>query len=195
MARPSAFEASRSERTVVERANSEQTRLVERAQLFATRAHERIGQRRRYTGEPYITHPAAVAALVASVAHTPQMLAAAWLHDTVEDTDVSLDDIEREFGSGVAQLVSWLTEHSRPQDGNRATRKRIERAVLALAPADAQTVKLADIIENCSSILEHDAAFAPVYVRECRELVQALALGDAQLRERAVAVLSAGADA
>lgn len=195
MTRPPVFETSRDEGPAVARTNSGPARLVERAQLFATRAHERIGQRRKYTGEPYITHPAAVAALVASVAHTPQMLAAAWLHDTVEDTDVSLEDIEREFGCEVAQLVSWLTAHSRSHDGNRATRKRIDRAVLALAPADAQTVKLADIIDNCSSILEHDAAFAPVYLRECRELVQALVSGDARLREHAAAVLAVSVDA
>lgn len=165
--------------------------IVERAQIFATRAHERAGQRRRYTGEPYITHPAAVAALVASVAHTPSMLAAAWLHDTVEDTDVSLEDIELEFGLSVARLVSWLTQRSRAQDGNRAVRKRIECAVLALAPAEVHTVKLADLIDNCTSIFEHDPAFAAVYGREMAELLGVLTRGDAQLHARAAEALGA----
>jgi (p)ppGpp synthase/HD superfamily hydrolase len=164
-------------------------RFVERAQLFATRAHERVGQRRKYTHEPYIVHPAAVAALVRSVAHTPQMLAAAWLHDTVEDTDVQLADIEHQFGREVACLVSWLTERSRPQDGNRDVRKRIDRAVLALAPACAQTVKVADLIDNCECIVEHDATFAPVYLREKAELLEVLTQASPGLRERALALV------
>lgn len=67
------------------------------AMRVATAAHEGIGQVRKYTGEPYINHPAAVAELVSSVPHTPEMLAAAWLHDTVEDTPITLLDIELNF--------------------------------------------------------------------------------------------------
>lgn len=58
--------------------------MEERAKDFATRYHASIDQRRKYTGEPYITHPAAVVELVRSVPHTEAMICAAWLHDTVE---------------------------------------------------------------------------------------------------------------
>jgi len=85
------------------------TELEVRARDFATTRHAAAGQVRKYSGEPYINHPAAVVELVRSVAHTPAMLAAAWLHDTVEDTDATLDDIARYFGAEVAQLVEMLT--------------------------------------------------------------------------------------
>ena len=79
--------------------------LEEQARRYATRAHAEAGQRRKYTDEPYIVHPAAVAELVRSVSADDALLAAAWLHDTVEDTATTLADIESHFGSRVAQLV------------------------------------------------------------------------------------------
>src|SRR5688572_2066454 len=97
--------------------------LESRARGFAERAHAAIGQRRKYTGEPYIVHPIAVAELVRSVPHTPEMIAAALLHDVVEDTPVTLAQIEAEFGPVVADLVDWLTDVSRPADGKRQVRK------------------------------------------------------------------------
>lgn len=86
--------------------------LEARAHAFATDAHGDIDQRRKYTGEPYIVHPIAVAELVRSVPHTPEMIAAALLHDVVEDTPVTIEGIETEFGARVAELVGWLTDVS-----------------------------------------------------------------------------------
>jgi len=93
-------------------------RLEDRARAFATAAHAAVKQLRKYTGEPYIVHPAAVAEIVKSVRHTPEMIAAAWLHDVVEDTGVTLEAIESEFGADVTSLVFWLTDQSKPSDGN-----------------------------------------------------------------------------
>ena len=76
--------------------------LAERARDYATRAHQRIGQQRRYSEQPYHVHLEAVARLVASVSAATEMIAAAWLHDTAEDTPATLDDIEAEFGAAVA---------------------------------------------------------------------------------------------
>ena len=73
------------------------TELETRARLFATAAHAAVGQLRKYTHEPYIVHPAEVASIVKTVAHTEAMIAAAWLHDTVEDTGVSIELIRAEF--------------------------------------------------------------------------------------------------
>ena len=102
--------------------------LVHRAREFATQAHRRIEQTRKYSKQAYEVHLKAVADLVAWVSDDQEMIAAAWLHDTVEDTPATLGDIEREFGSEVAQLVADLTDVSRPGDGNRAARKAIDRA-------------------------------------------------------------------
>lgn len=155
--------------------------LEEKARRFATAAHESIDHRRKYTGEPYIVHPAAVVELVRGVPHTDAMLAAAWLHDTVEDTPITLADIEREFGMEVASLVEQLTDVSKPVDGNRRLRKEIERAHTAKASPPAKTIKLADLIDNARSILARDQSFAVVFLAEKRSLLEVLGDGDATL--------------
>ena len=164
---------------------------VERARVFATAAHAAVGQVRKYTFEPYIVHPTEVASIVATVPHTNEMLAAAYLHDTVEDTGVSIVDIQVEFGNEVASLVSWLTDVSKPEQGNRAVRKAIDREHTAMAPAAAQTVKLADLIANSRSILAHDPAFARVYLEEKRMLLEVLTRGDATLMAQARRIVGA----
>jgi (p)ppGpp synthase/HD superfamily hydrolase len=159
--------------------------IVERARVFATAAHAAVGQVRKYTFEPYIVHPAEVAGIVASVPHTREMLAAAWLHDTVEDTAVTNEDITREFGNVVGELVGWLTDVSRPEDGNRTVRKELDRNYIADATADAQTVKLADIISNCTSIAIHDPDFVELYFAEKRAVLEVLTKGDPTLMAEA----------
>lgn len=159
--------------------------LEHRARLFATAAHAAVGQLRKYTFEPYIVHPAEVAEIVRSVPHTEAQLAAAWLHDVVEDTGVTIELIREEFGSQVSDLVGWLTDVSRPDHGNRAQRKAIDRAHTAQAPAQAQTVKLADLISNTRSIVAHDPKFAVTYLQEKRLLLEVLTRGDPGLLARA----------
>jgi (p)ppGpp synthase/HD superfamily hydrolase len=161
------------------------TELVERARMFATAAHAAVGQLRKYTFEPYIVHPAEVAGIVAEAGGTPEMIAAAWLHDTVEDTGVTSELIRAEFGDEVAMLVGWLTDVSRPDHGNRAARKAVDRAHTAAAPAEAQTIKLADLICNTKSIVAHDPKFAVTYLAEKRELLEVMTKGDPALRARA----------
>lgn len=166
--------------------------LVERAYVFAKLAHEEVGQLRKYTGQPYIVHPIAVASIVSSVSHTDEMLAAALLHDVVEDTRRTTDEITAEFGPDVAGLVGWLTDASRPEDGNRAVRKAIDRDHIARAPAAAKTIKLADLIDNSRSILAHDPGFARVYLPEKALLLEVLGEGDATLLEQARFILEEG---
>jgi (p)ppGpp synthase/HD superfamily hydrolase len=159
--------------------------IVERARVFATAAHAAVAQLRKYTFEPYIVHPAEVVRIVSTVEHTDEMLAAAWLHDVVEDTGVTIETIRSEFGEGVAELVGWLTDVSRPEQGNRATRKAIDRAHSAAAPAAAQTVKLADLISNTKSIVDHAPGFAKTYLEEKRLLLEVMTKGDATLMAEA----------
>ena len=80
------------------------TTLVDKAIVFATRAHQ--GTERRGKGFPYIVHPLEAMAIVATITNAPDLLAAAVLHDTVEDTDVTLDDLKQEFGEHIANLVA-----------------------------------------------------------------------------------------
>jgi guanosine-3',5'-bis(diphosphate) 3'-pyrophosphohydrolase len=153
--------------------------VVRKAQVYAQAAHAAVGQKRKYTGEPYIVHPAEVAKIVAGVpGSTPDMVAAAWLHDVVEDTGCTFTDIHMAFGIDIATLVRWLTDVSRPEDGNRAHRKAVDRAHSADAPAEAQTIKLADLISNSRSIMAHDPAFARTYLEEKRLLLAVMTRGD-----------------
>jgi len=160
--------------------------LIERARIFAIAAHSAKGQVRKYTNEPYWHHSQNVAGLVESVSHTDEMIAAAWLHDVVEDTDVTIETIRLEFGDNVAELVNWLTDVSRPSDGNRAVRKAIDREHTAQSPAEAQTVKFADIIDNVSSIVKYDPSFAKVYLEEKKLLIDVMVTGDQSLRDTAL---------
>lgn len=159
--------------------------LIEKARVFATAAHAAVGQKRKYTGEDYIVHPKEVAEIVAGVpGATDTMVAAAYLHDVVEDTSVTLETIKIEFGEEVATLVEWLTDVSKPEDGNRAARRAIDRAHTAGAPPEAQTIKLADLLSNCSSIKMYDPEFAKVYLDEKRQLMQVLYKGDKTLYDQ-----------
>jgi (p)ppGpp synthase/HD superfamily hydrolase len=154
--------------------------LEKRARIFAIKWHGT--QARKYTGEMYWKHPMAVAELVKSVPHTDEMIAAAWLHDVVEDTACTPEEIDLEFGNLVSSYVFWLTDVSRPEHGNRQARKTIDRAHTAAAPREAKTVKLADLIDNSKSIMQYDPDFAKIYLREKRLLLdEALKDGDASL--------------
>jgi guanosine-3',5'-bis(diphosphate) 3'-pyrophosphohydrolase len=153
--------------------------LEVRAAAYAAQKHR--DQKRKYTGEPYVHHPMAVAEIVRGVAHTPEMLAAAWLHDTLEDTATTYEDLYREFGPVVARLVSELTDVSKPSDGNRAKRKTLDREHLAIASPPAKTIKLADMIDNTKSIVANDKKFARTYLEEKRQLLPRLREGDSKL--------------
>lgn len=166
--------------------------LPQRALEFAAHAHASVGQVRKYTGAPYIQHPIAVAQLVSTVTTDEVMLAAAFLHDTVEDTRVTLGEIEAEFGSDVARLVNDLTDVSSPEDGNRAQRKAIDLAHTAQADPRAKTVKLADMVDNTRLIAHHDRAFARIYLAEKSRLLEVLGEGDQELFALAVRTLEEG---
>ena len=118
--------------------------VIHRAELFAQNAHKE--HKRKYTGDPYYVHLDEVRNIVKSAGGTIEMQAAALLHDTIEDTEITEEDIRNEFGPVIAKLVVELTDVSKPEDGNRATRKAIDRDKLAGVSAQAQTIKYADLI-------------------------------------------------
>ena len=163
------------------------------AKEFATFWHGSIDQRRKYTNEPYINHPEAVANLVRNVPHTEAMICAAWLHDVVEDTPCTTDEVRIAFGLEVAALVEMLTDVSKPGDVNRKARKAIDRDHTAKASPQAKTIKLADLIDNSRSIVEFDKAFAKVYLAEKVLLLEVLQEGDATLMSVAREFLTANA--
>ena len=165
--------------------------IVERARWFATAAHAAIDQRRRYTNDPYSVHPQRVAEKVATVPHTPEMLAAAWLHDVVEDTAITLDDILSAFGREVAALVAGLTDVSRLEQGNRRVRKAIDRAHSAQQSPACKTIKLADLIDNSISIRQHGKGFAAIFMAEMALSLEGLKEGDPRLLAEASDIVAA----
>jgi (p)ppGpp synthase/HD superfamily hydrolase len=157
---------------------------------FATRMHD--GQKRKFTGEPYVLHCLEVARMVAGAGCSTTMIAAALLHDVVEDTAATLDDLRHGFGPEVAEAVAWLSDVARPEDGNRAARKAIDRDHIAGAPAAVKTVKLADVVSNTRSIVDHSDSFARVYLPEMEQLLCLLTEGDRGLWDMARAEVSRG---
>jgi (p)ppGpp synthase/HD superfamily hydrolase len=141
---------------------------------FATAKH--AGQTRKYTGEPYVNHCLAVAEIVAATGATETTIAAAVLHDTLEDTATTEAELLTAFGPEVTKLVIELTNIRTP--GTRAERKAKDRARLATVSAEAQTIKVADLIHNTGSIAEHDPEFAKVFIPEANALLAVLTKAD-----------------
>lgn len=155
--------------------------LVERAKVFARAAHAAVGQVRKYNGEPYVNHCEEVARILVENSAgpvSPEQIAAAWLHDTVEDTKVTLELINQEFGLVVGVYVENLTDVSRPGDGNRKVRKQLDLEHTARAQPEAKSVKLADLISNARNIVEFDPDFARVFLHEKVRLLEVLGDGD-----------------
>lgn len=152
------------------------------AMMFAREAH--ATQRRKYTGEPYITHLADVVAISMSIGwhepfiHPDKFMAVGWLHDSIEDVGITYEQLADRFGLDVAAGVMYLSDL---ETGNRAARKAASRARLAGAPGWIQTIKVADLISNTGSIVEHDPEFAKLYLEEKRELLEVLTKADTRL--------------
>lgn len=140
--------------------------LVQSAYEFANAAHESVNQRRKYTNEPYIVHPLAVAKKLEELGCRDAVIAAGLLHDVVEDTPVTIEQIVEKYGDDIAQLVQEVTDTARPEDGNRAARMAINRAHTALASKEGKTLKAADINDNWDSIVRYAGGFAYKWVPE-----------------------------
>jgi GTP pyrophosphokinase len=120
--------------------------IVERAYTTAERAHS--GQTRK-SGDPYITHPVAVAQLLADLGIGPAGLAAALLHDTVEDTDYSLAQLTADFGDEVAMLVDGVTKLDKVKFGENAQAETVRKMVVAMSKdIRVLVIKLADRLHN-----------------------------------------------
>ncbi len=129
--------------------NPLETSFFDKAVKFAVDAHK--GTERRGKGYPYIIHPMEAAAIVATMTNDQEMLAAAILHDTVEDTDVTIEQIRDQFGERVAELVKHETA---PLDDSLTWRekKATQLKQLAEAPYDSKIVALGDKLSNMSGI-------------------------------------------
>ena len=149
--------------------------LIAKAASYAQKWHG--GQVRKYTNAPYFTHPAAVAERAKVYTSEPYIIAAAWLHDILEDTDRVFDDIVKEFGFDVAAVVSDLTDvytsEAYPM-WNRAERKKREVERLSGICYQAKIVKLCDIADNAETIEKYDPGFAKIWLPEKHAAARAM---------------------
>lgn len=160
--------------------------LPSRAHGYATCAHRK--QRRKYTNEPYVEHCENVALiLVKHGLRDEEVFAAAMLHDVLEDTEVTEAELRDAFGDRVTQLVLEVTDPV--LEGNRAVRKLAAREHLARSSPEGASIKLADLIDNTSSIATHDPNFARVYLQEKEALLEVLRHGNAELWQEAFETL------
>jgi guanosine-3',5'-bis(diphosphate) 3'-pyrophosphohydrolase len=120
--------------------------LIERAYAAAEKAH--TGQKRK-SGEPYITHPVAVAQILADLGIGSKTIAAALLHDTVEDTDYTLDLVRADFGDEIAMLVDGVTKLDKLKYGDSAQAETVRKMVVAMSKdIRVLVIKLADRLHN-----------------------------------------------
>ena len=129
------------------------TELLDRAIEFAVRAH--AGTERRGKGYPYIVHPMEAVAIVATMTSDQELLAAAALHDVVEDTSVGIEEIRDQFGERIAALVAAESDElpeGIPEEETWHARKRAAIDRLAAASRDAKTVALGDKLSNMRAI-------------------------------------------
>ena len=129
------------------------TQLLDRAIIYAVKAH--AGTERRGKGFPYIVHPMEAVEIVATITPDQELLAAAALHDVVEDTGVTVEDLRKEFGDRIASLVAAesdvMLEGVSEEDSWHA-RKQAAIDRLAAAPHDAKIVAMGDKLSNMRAI-------------------------------------------
>lgn len=160
-------------------------------------------QKRKYTGAPYYTHLLSVANRVEQYARDGYETEIALCHDLIEDTECSLADLSHKLMSlgyeleedvqilaGVDDLTDKYT-HEKYPTLNRAQRKELESARIVSSRPVAQTVKYADIIDNLSSVAEHDPGFARVYAREIEHFLGKIDKGNRELYAECCRVLGA----
>lgn len=146
--------------------------IVLKAREFARHAHK--SQARRYVGGPYFLHLEEVAGLVANARLPDTAIAAAWLHDVVEDQGVPPLRIFTEFGEAVGVLVAALTDEPPSAGTNRKERNEKNIIRLLNSGSDAHSIKCADLISNTSTIIKFDPGFAKIYLPEKRAVLDVL---------------------
>lgn len=171
--------------------------LLDVARAFMVAAHCSVGQVRKYTGEDYFHHPEEVLQLLLTYDEpTLEMQVAALLHDVIEDTNVKIEQIRRIFGMAIAQMVDDLSDVSKPEDGNRETRKRLDREHIGRALRASMRIKCADLLSNSKSIVDRDVNFAKTYLVEKLLILAEIRseIGNTMIWKQACFVCSQGID-
>lgn len=173
--------------------------ILEKVKQFADEAHG--DQMRRYSPDRYIVHPERVMKTVRNYNDDISVLSAALMHDVLEDTKTTKEEIKDflltvmspEQTHRTLQFIEELTDvytKSNYSHWNRRKRKIKESDRMGKTSPEAQTIKYADIIDNCPEIVREDPDFAKRYVSECIELVRKMKNGNPELRQIALETLN-----
>lgn len=169
--------------------------LLQEIIAFAARAHDK--QVRKYEDAPYIVHPVRVMRMCRDYGEPIAVLAAAILHDVLEDTSVKRpeltsflcelfdEDESLQIVHLVVELTDIYTKEKYPK-WNRKKRRAMEVVRLSKTSPAAQTVKYADVIDNCRSISQSEDSFAAVYLKESDDLLQKMDKGNPELYRKAL---------
>lgn len=171
---------------------------IEKVKYLATKLHGE--QKRKYTGDPYVTHTFRVADIVKEHGGDDSMIMAALLHDVLEDTDTDAQDLFHHLMSitdtseamEVIKLVKELTDvytHEDYPDINRKGRKEMEAMRMGKISPKAQTIKYADLLDNSKDILKNDPKFAKVYIGEKEQILKYMNRGNQELYKKCLSVL------
>jgi len=173
-------------------------KILEQVKNFADKAHG--DQLRKYTPDRYIVHAMRVMLICQEYTDDPQILAAALLHDVLEDTPVDKEELktflmkvmEPEKAITTLNYVVELTDVYTKEDYpglNRKKRKMKEAERLEETSSESQTIKYADIIDNSMEIVEQDVNFAPVFLSECHDILKRMPNGNPELYQRALEIV------
>jgi len=158
--------------------------LIEKAKAFATNCHKT--QTRKFDGKPYIVHPEAVASLVDQFGGSPEMVAAAWLHDVVEDCGITVRDLIEHFGTQVSGLVWELTS---PKDLNKSKKAEYLLDKMNTMSSDALTIKLCDRLNNVSDFNTAPKGFVNKYAPETQFIIDELEGGGRPLTDKQTKII------
>lgn len=135
-------------------------RMIEKAIIFATYAHE--GAQRKGKGRPFILHPIEVLTIIAPLTEDEEVLSAAVLHDTVEDTAVTREDLEEEFGTRVADLVAAESEDKRRERPAESTWMIRKQETIDQIGSASREIKLIALGDKLANLRDMDRDFAEV---------------------------------
>lgn len=158
-------------------------------------------QKRKYSGDPYYTHTFRVSDIVRENGGDDAMIMAALLHDVLEDTPTTEEELIQELESivdpqmarDVVNLVVELTDvyiKENYPELNRRTRKELEAKRLGDASSRAQTIKYADLLDNGEDIMKNDPSFGRVYIREKERILHYMNKGDQDLYQKCLEAIA-----
>lgn len=167
--------------------------IVEKAKEWAHAAHDSIGQKRKYSGDNYWVHTDRVADALKEAGESEEVQAAGHLHDDLEDVadkNVKFNEAAMliDFGTKITELVKEVTNVYTKENYpnlNRAERKRLEHKRLSTISKEAKSIKLADIIDNVTGVIDNDIGFGKVFVFEKSQLLVYLRDGNESLYKKA----------